>query len=57
VASIIIGAVAALLLGGAIGAFTGRGIVRTARRQLTAAVVAAAVTYGVGRLLGTQTGG
>ncbi len=54
VASIIIGAVAALLLGGAIGAFTGRGIVRTARRQLTAAVVAAAVTYGVGRLLGTQ---
>lgn len=56
VASIIIGAVAALLLGGAIGAFTGRGIVRTARRQLTAAVVAAAVTFGVGRLLGTQTG-
>jgi vacuolar iron transporter family protein len=53
--SIIVGAVAALILGGAIGASTGRGVVRTALRQLAAVVVAAGVTYGVGSLLGVST--
>jgi vacuolar iron transporter family protein len=53
--SICIGAVAAATLGAAIGAFTGRGILTTAIRQLTAAVVAAAITFGVGRLLGVAT--
>ena len=53
--SICIGAVAAATLGAAIGAFTGRGTLTTAIRQLTAAVVAAGITFGVGRLLGVAT--
>lgn len=52
VTSIVIGALAALVLGGAIGSLTGRGVTRTAARQLVAAAVAAAVTFGVGHLLG-----
>jgi VIT1/CCC1 family predicted Fe2+/Mn2+ transporter len=55
VASIVIGAVAALLLGGVIGSFTGRGVVRTGLRQLAAAAIAASVTYAVGSLLGVST--
>lgn len=55
-ASIIIGAVAAVALGSIIGALTGRGVLKTALRQLAAAAVAAAVTYGVGALLGTHAG-
>ena len=51
VASIVIGGSAALALGAAIGSFSGQGVWRTAGRQLLAAVVAASVTYGVGRLL------
>lgn len=47
--------VAAAALGAAIGAFTGRGILRTAIRQLTAAVVAAGITFGVGHVLGGST--
>ncbi|MCU1458532.1 MAG: protein of unknown function transrane [Actinomycetia bacterium] len=48
VASIVVGALAALGLGAAIAAFTGGSRVRIALRQLAAAAVAAAVTYGVG---------
>ena len=51
VASVVIGGSAALSLGAAIGSFSGQGVWRTAGRQLLAAVVAASVTYGVGRLL------
>lgn len=50
-ASVIIGAMAAVALGASIGSFSGQGLWRTAGRQLLAAVVAASVTYGVGRLL------
>ncbi len=50
-ASVVIGALAAIALGAAIGSFSGQGVWRTAGRQLLAAVVAASVTYGVGRLL------
>jgi VIT1/CCC1 family predicted Fe2+/Mn2+ transporter len=53
--SVIIGAVFAFLLGGLIGSFTGRGVLRTALRQLAAAAVAAGVTYSVGSLLGVST--
>jgi VIT1/CCC1 family predicted Fe2+/Mn2+ transporter len=53
IASVLIGAFASLALGGAIGYFSGQGVWRTAGRQLLAAAVAAAVTYGVGHLLGT----
>jgi VIT1/CCC1 family predicted Fe2+/Mn2+ transporter len=55
VGSIVIGAVFALLLGGVIGSFTGRGVVRTALRQLIAAAVATGVTFSVGSLLGVST--
>lgn len=54
VASIVIGALAALALGAVIGAFTGRGVARTAARQLAAAVVAAGVTFAVGTLFGAH---
>lgn len=46
-ASIIIGAVAALALGATIGSFSGQGVWRTAGRQLLAAVIA-----GIGHLRG-----
>jgi VIT1/CCC1 family predicted Fe2+/Mn2+ transporter len=52
VASVVVAALAALLLGAAVGSFTGRGRLRTGMRQLTCAVVAAGVTFGVGNLLG-----
>jgi VIT1/CCC1 family predicted Fe2+/Mn2+ transporter len=54
-ASVLIGALAALALGAMIGAFAGRGIARTALRQLLVAVVAAGITFGVGHLLGVST--
>jgi VIT1/CCC1 family predicted Fe2+/Mn2+ transporter len=53
-ASIVLGAVAALALGATIGTFTGAGVTRTAVRQLVAAMIAASVTYAVGRLLGAN---
>jgi VIT1/CCC1 family predicted Fe2+/Mn2+ transporter len=55
VGSIVIGAVASLVLGGVIGSFTGRGVMRTALRQLIATAVAAGVTFSVGSLLGVST--
>lgn len=55
-ASIIIGASAAVALRAAIGLFSGQGVWRTAGRQLLAATVAASVTYGVGHLLGAGLG-
>lgn len=54
IASVVIAAVAALGLGGLIGSMTGRGVVSTALRQLTAAALAAAVTYSVGAALGVH---
>ncbi len=53
-ASVIIGALAALALGATIGSFSGQGVWRTAGRQLLAAVIAASVTYGVGHILGVR---
>jgi VIT1/CCC1 family predicted Fe2+/Mn2+ transporter len=55
IASVIIGTVCALLLGAIIGSFTGRGVLRTALRQLVATAIAAGVTYSVGSLLGVST--
>jgi vacuolar iron transporter family protein len=55
VASVLIGAAAALLLGAVIGLFSGTSVVKTAVRQLVVAAVAAGVTYGVGSLLGVST--
>src|ERR1700721_2789989 len=55
IASVIIGGVAALALGAAIGFMSGRSVLSTALRQLAVAAIAAAVTYGVGSLLGVST--
>jgi len=55
IASVIIGTIAALALGAAIGFMSGRNVWGTALRQLAVAAVAAAVTYAVGSLLGVST--
>jgi vacuolar iron transporter family protein len=56
VASIILGALAALAVGTAVATFTGRSKVRTAIRQLGIACVVAAVTYAIGTVVGVHTG-
>ena len=55
VASVVIGALAALALGALIGAFAGRSLPKSALRQLVVAAVAAGITYGVGHLFGVST--
>lgn len=52
VASVIVGAVAALAVGTVLGALTGRSVLKSAVRQLAVAAVAAAVTYGIGHAVG-----
>ncbi len=56
IASVIIGALAALGIGIAVARFTGRSMVRTAARQVLIAAVAAAVTYAVGHAVGVRAG-
>jgi vacuolar iron transporter family protein len=56
VASIVLSAVAAVTVGSVLAAFTQRPMARSALRQLLITVVAAAVTYGVGRAIGTGLG-
>jgi VIT1/CCC1 family predicted Fe2+/Mn2+ transporter len=51
-ASMVLGAVAALTVGAVLAAFTERPMLRSALRQLIVAAVAAGVTYGVGRAIG-----
>ncbi|MHB1504312.1 MAG: VIT1/CCC1 transporter family protein [Acidimicrobiales bacterium] len=53
VASVVIGVVAALAVGAALSAFTGRTWWWSAGRQLVIATIAAGVTFGIGRALGT----
>jgi len=52
IASVILGTVAALLVGALLASFTGRSVVRSALRQLFVAILAAGVTYAVGAALG-----
>jgi vacuolar iron transporter family protein len=52
--SIIFAGVGSVVVGGAIGWFTRRGVVRSALRQLVIAALASAVTFGVGRLVGVK---
>ena len=47
-------AVGSVLVGGAIGNMTRRGTLRWATRQLVITAIAAGVTYGVGRGVGTH---
>ena len=52
--SVAIGAVASLVVGAILGIFTGRSRLRSALRQLVdGEAIAAGVTYGVGRAIGT----
>jgi VIT1/CCC1 family predicted Fe2+/Mn2+ transporter len=55
VSSVILGAVGAIMVGVVLAAFTERPIVRSALRQLAVTALAAAVTYGVGRGIGSGT--
>jgi VIT1/CCC1 family predicted Fe2+/Mn2+ transporter len=57
IASVVVGAVAISAVGGALGALTGRSVLRGALRQLALSAVAAGVTYGIGRAVGVSTGG
>ena len=54
IASVLIGAVAAALVGAAIGKVAERSISRSAIRQVAILLIACGVTYLVGRLLGVS---
>ncbi len=54
VASVILGVVAALLVGALLAGFTGRNVVGSSLRQLAVAAAAAAITFGVGTALGVS---
>lgn len=56
-ASLAISAVALFALGAAVTRFTGRGILRSGGRQLGFGLLAAALTFGLGRLLGVAVTG
>jgi vacuolar iron transporter family protein len=56
VTSIVLGALASIVVGCVLAAYTERSFVRSALRQLAITVVAAGITYGVGRAIGTGTG-
>jgi len=53
VGSIVLGAVAAIVVGVVLASFTERSKLQSALRQLAVTAVAAAVTYGVGKAIGT----
>jgi VIT1/CCC1 family predicted Fe2+/Mn2+ transporter len=55
-ASVGVSAVVLFALGAAISIFTGRSALRSGLRQLAIGLAAAAVTYGIGRLLGVVVG-
>lgn len=57
VASLISSAVALILVGAGTAIFTGRGMLFSAARQLAFGFAAAAVTYGLGRLIGVTISG
>lgn len=54
-ASIIVGAISSLAIGALVAGFTGRSTWFTAGRQLIIAALAAAITFGVGSLVGAHT--
>lgn len=52
IASVVLGAIAAVAVGVALARFTGRSVLKSALRQLAIAVVAAGVTFAIGRVVG-----
>jgi VIT1/CCC1 family predicted Fe2+/Mn2+ transporter len=57
VASLIAGGAGLGLIGTAIAVFTGRSVTYSAGRQLVLGLLAASITFGIGRLIGVATGG
>jgi len=57
VGSVVLSGLALLAIGAGTSLFTGRGVAFSAGRQLVIGLAAAAVTYGVGRLVGVTLGG
>ena len=57
VASIILGTIAAIAVGGLLGRFTGRRVLRSAARQLLFTAVPAAITFVLGSIAGVGTVG
>ena len=53
VTSIVLTAVASLLVGGGVSRLSGNSVQRGALRQLAIVILASAITYGVGSLFGT----
>jgi len=51
-ASIVLAAIGAIAVGGALARFTGRSVLRSGGRQLLIAAVAAGITYGIGAAIG-----
>jgi len=56
IASVVLGAVASVMVGMVLAYFTERPALRSVLRQLAVTAIAASVTYGVGRALGTGLG-
>jgi VIT1/CCC1 family predicted Fe2+/Mn2+ transporter len=56
VATVVLGAIGALAVGGVLSRFTGRGVVRSGVRQLLFAAIGASVAYGIGTAFGVSTG-
>lgn len=54
--AITLSGIAMLLVGGMVGRFSGRGITHGALRQLLVGVLAAGVTFAIGRIIGAVTG-
>ena len=57
IASLAASGVALVLIGGGTSLFTGRGLLFSGIRQLAIGYAAAAITYGIGRLVGVSLGG
>jgi vacuolar iron transporter family protein len=56
VIAIVLSGTAMLIVGGAVGRFSGRGMLHGALRQLIVGVLAAGVTFAIGRIIGAVTG-
>ena len=54
VASVVLGAIAALVVGGLLSRFTGRSWARSALRQLFIAGLASTVTFAIGKAFGVS---
>jgi vacuolar iron transporter family protein len=56
IVAIVLSVAAMLVVGGLVGRFSGRGVVKGALRQFTVGALAAAVTFVIGRVIGDLTG-